>query len=37
MSEMGRWSSGVLECWALMNHLHYSITPVFQSLLRRSR
>jgi hypothetical protein len=30
MSEMGRWSSGVLECWALMHQLHHSITPVLQ-------
>ena len=33
---MDYWSMGELEYWVLNASLHYSITPVFQSLVRRS-
>ena len=33
---MEYWSMGELEYWVLTASLHYSITPVFQSLVRRS-
>ena len=33
VSERDHWSDGVLEYWVLNASLHYSITPLFQSLL----
>ena len=30
---MGCWSTGVLEYWVLDPSIHYSTTPLFQSLI----